>query len=183
VPARKTDARPRRRRLPPDLGERQIAAVAANVLNRTFEVPAPSSKWIADFAYVWTAEGWLYVAAVIDLFSRRVVGWSMSAEMTAQLVTDALVMAIWRRGKPDALLHHSDGGSRADSSGGRNTLKKGVATKIQRRHSDRAGRAPLPSPGRPSVARRDERRRFWTAIAAVARQARMRPWKPAFRRR
>jgi putative transposase len=60
---------------------------------------------------VWTAEGWLYVAAVIDLFSRRVVGWSMSAAMTAQLVTDALVMAIWRRGKPDALLHHSDRGS------------------------------------------------------------------------
>ena len=104
-------ARPRRRRLPPDLGERQIAAVAPNVLDRTFEAPAPNRKWIADFTYVWTAEGWLYVAVVIDLFSRRVVGWSMSAEMTAQLVTDALVMAIWRRGKPDALLHHSDRGS------------------------------------------------------------------------
>lgn len=52
--------------------------------------------------------GWLYVAAVVDLFSRRFVGWSTSAAMTAQLVTDALVMAIWRRGKPDALLHHSD---------------------------------------------------------------------------
>jgi putative transposase len=61
------------------------------------------------------AEGWLYVAAVIDLFSRRVVGWSMSAAMTAQLVTDALVMAIWRRGKPDALLHHSDRGSQYTS--------------------------------------------------------------------
>jgi len=55
------------------------------------------------------------VAAVIDLFSRRVVGWSMSATMTAQLVTDALVMAIWRRGKPDALLHHSDRGSQYTS--------------------------------------------------------------------
>jgi transposase InsO family protein len=51
------------------------------------------------------------VAAVVDLFSRRVVGWSMSTAITAQLVTDALVMAIWRRGKPDALLHHSDRGS------------------------------------------------------------------------
>ena len=90
-------ARPRRRRLPPDLGERQAAAVAPNVLDRSFEAPAPNHKWIADFTYVWTAEGWLYVAAVVDLFSRRVVGWSMSAEMTAQLVTDALVMAIWRR--------------------------------------------------------------------------------------
>ena len=57
----------------------------------------------------------VYVAAVIDLFSRRVVGWSMKAEMTAQLVTDALLMAIWRRGKPDALLHHSDRGSQYSS--------------------------------------------------------------------
>jgi putative transposase len=100
-------SRPRRRGLPSDPGERQASAVAANVLDRAFEAPAPNRKWIADFTYIWTAEGWLYVAAVIDLFSRRVVGWSMGATMTAQLVTDALIMAIWRRGKPDALLHHS----------------------------------------------------------------------------
>ena len=86
-----------------------------NVLNHTFEASAHNRKWIADFTYVWTAEGWLYVAAVVELFSRRVVGWSMSAAMTAQLVTDALVMAIWRRGKPDALLHHSDRGSQYTS--------------------------------------------------------------------
>lgn len=104
-------SRPRRRRLPPDLGERQVSAIATNVLDRSFEAAAPNRKWIADFTYIWTAEGWLYVAAVIDLFSRRVVGWSMSTTMTAQLVADALVMAIWRRGKPDALLHHSDRGS------------------------------------------------------------------------
>ncbi|MDE2167431.1 MAG: IS3 family transposase [Alphaproteobacteria bacterium] len=108
-------ARPRRHRLPPDLGERQTAAIAPNVLDRSFDAPAPNRKWIADFTYVWTAEGWLYVAAVIDLFSRRVVGWSMSAAMTAQLVTDALMMAIWRRGKPDAVLHHSDRGSQYTS--------------------------------------------------------------------
>ena len=71
---------------------------------------------MADFTYIWTAEGWLYVAGVMDLFSRRVVGWSMSATMTAQLVTDALLMAIWRRGKPDALLHHSDRGSQYTSA-------------------------------------------------------------------
>ena len=75
----------------------------------------PNQKWIADFTYIWTAEGWLYVSAVIDLFSRRVVGWSMSASMTAQLVADALLMAVWRRGKPDALLHHSDQGSQYTS--------------------------------------------------------------------
>ena len=108
-------ARPRRRYLPPDTGERMVSAIAPNVLDRQFHAPVPNSKWIADFTYIWTAEGWLYVAAVIDLFSRRVVGWSMSTSMTAQLVTDALLMAIWRRGKPDALLHHSDQGSQYTS--------------------------------------------------------------------
>jgi putative transposase len=108
-------ARPRRRRLPIDSGARSTNAVAPNLLDRQFAAQAPNSKWVADFTYVWTAEGWLYVAAVLDLFSRRVVGWSMSAAMTAQLVTDALVMAIWRRGKPRALLHHSDQGSQYTS--------------------------------------------------------------------
>jgi putative transposase len=104
-------ARRRRRRLPSDRGERPTGAVAPNVLDRSFEAAAPNSRWVADFAYLWTAEGWLYVAVVIDLFSRRVVGWSMSAAMTTQPVADALVMAIWRCGKPRALLHHSDRGS------------------------------------------------------------------------
>jgi putative transposase len=104
-------ARPRRRGLPADTGTRAVGAMAANVLDRQFTAQAPNQKWVADFTYIWTAEGWLYVAVVLDLFSRRVVGWSMSATMTAQLVTDALVMAIWRRGKPDALLHHSDRGT------------------------------------------------------------------------
>ena len=107
-------ARPRRRGLPPDKGIR-AATVPANILDRQFAALGPNQKWIADFTYIWTAEGWLYVAAVVDLFSRRVVGWSMSASMTAQLVADALVMAIWRRGKPEALLHHSDQGSQYSS--------------------------------------------------------------------
>jgi putative transposase len=106
-------ARPRRRGLPKDHGERSV--IAGNVLDRQFTADRPNQKWVADFTYIWTAEGWLYVAAVIDLFSRRVVGWSMSDTMTAQLVTDALIMAIWRRGKPDALLHHSDQGSQYTS--------------------------------------------------------------------
>ena len=106
-------ARPRRRGLPKDQGERSV--IAGNVLDRQFTADRPNQKWVADFTYIWTAEGWLYVAAVIDLFSRRVVGWSMSDAMTAQLVTDALIMAIWRRGKPDALLHHSDQGSQYTS--------------------------------------------------------------------
>ncbi len=64
---------------------------------------------------MWTAEGWLYVAVVLDLFARRIVGWSMQAEMSAQLVTDALVMAVWRRTPGPALLHHSDRGSQYTS--------------------------------------------------------------------
>lgn len=108
-------ARPRRRHLPPDKGERPAAAIAPNVLDRQFHAAEPNAKWIADFTYIWTAEGWLYVAVVIDLFSRRAVGWSMSAAMTAQLVTDALLMAIWRRGRPKAVLHHSDQGSQYTS--------------------------------------------------------------------
>ena len=106
-------ARPRRRGLPKDDGLRSI--IADNILDRQFTAEAPNQRWIADFTYIWTAEGWLYVAVVIDLFSRRAVGWSMSDTMTAQLVTDALMMAIWRRGKPDALLHHSDQGSQYTS--------------------------------------------------------------------
>lgn len=109
-------ASPRRRGLPRDEGARPV--IMPNVLDRQFAAARPNQKWVADFTYLWTAEGWLYVAAVIDLFSRCVVGWSMNANRTAQLVTDALIMAIWRRGKPDALLHHSDqaANTRASSS-------------------------------------------------------------------
>jgi putative transposase len=106
-------ARPRRRALPHDTGVR--AMIAPNVLDRTFTATAPNQKWVADFTYIWTSEGWLYVAAVIDLFSRRVVGWSMQTAMTSQLVTDALMMAVWRRGPSDTLLHHSDQGSQYTS--------------------------------------------------------------------
>ena len=108
-------ARPRRRGLPKDRGERHTAPMPPNILDRQFTATRQNQKWVADFTYVWTAEGWLYVAVVIDLFSRRVVGWSMSSGMTAQLVTDALVMAIWRRGRPLAVLHHSDRGSQYSS--------------------------------------------------------------------
>lgn len=108
-------ARPRRRSLPVDRGQRPAVGIAANVLDRQFEASTPNQKWVADFTYIWSAEGWLYVAAVLDLYSRRVVGWSMKAEMSAQLVTDALMMAVWRRGKPESVMHHSDRGSQYTS--------------------------------------------------------------------
>jgi putative transposase len=90
--------RARPRRLPKDEGDRRNAIVPSNILDRQIEAERPNQKWI-DFTYIWTDEGWLNVLAVIDLFSRRVVGWSMRAGMTAQLVADALLMAVWRRGK------------------------------------------------------------------------------------
>jgi putative transposase len=108
-------ARAKRRRPPGDDGIRPEHSIAANVLERQFAAEGPNQKWVADFSYIWTAEGWLYVAIVLDLFSRKVVGWSMSDKMNAQLVIDALMMAIWRRGKPNALLHHSDQGSQYTS--------------------------------------------------------------------
>ena len=108
-------ARRKRRRLPSDQGERPESSIAPNLLDRRFVATAPNQSWVADFTYIWTAEGWLYFAAVLDLFSRRVVGWSMNDQMTAQLVADALLMALWRRGRPQELMHHSDQGSQYTS--------------------------------------------------------------------
>ncbi len=106
-------ARPRRRGKPKDDGERSV--IASNMLDREFQVDRPNQSWLADFTSIWTAEGWLSVAVVLDLFSRRVVDWSMKAERDASFVVDALMMAIWRHGKADALLHHSDKGSQYTS--------------------------------------------------------------------
>lgn len=126
-------ARPRRRARPVDSGSRALHAVAPNVLDRQFMATAPNQKWVADFTYLWTSEGWLFVAAVIDLYSRRVVGWSMNAAMTTQLVTDALLMAIWRRGATDSLLHHSDQGSQYTSEAFRRLLNDlGVTCSMSR---------------------------------------------------
>jgi putative transposase len=110
-------ARPRRRARPADTGPRPLQQVAPHLLAREFTATAPNQKWVADFTYIWTREGWLFFAVVLDLFSRRVVGWSMQETMTAQLVIDALLMAIWRRGGIDAetLLAHSDQGSQYTS--------------------------------------------------------------------
>jgi transposase InsO family protein len=71
------------------------ARLAPNVLDRTFEASAPTRKWIADFTYVWTAEGWLYLAAVIDLFSRRVVGWSMRAAVAVGHSASMRALIAW----------------------------------------------------------------------------------------
>jgi transposase InsO family protein len=97
--------------------------VFENLVEREFDVPQPDKVYAADITYVWTQEGWLYLAVVIDLCTRKVVGWSMSSRMKAQLVCDALQMAIWRRQPKAGLIHHSDRGSQYASKAFRRLLK------------------------------------------------------------
>lgn len=90
--------------------------VAPNLLNREFHPEGPNEVYAGDMTYVWTAEGWLYLAVVIDLFSRAVVGWAMDKRMTRQLVIDALTMAEQRRTPPSGVIFHSDRGSQYASA-------------------------------------------------------------------
>jgi putative transposase len=85
--------------------------VAPNLLAQDFTAEAPDSKWVGDITYLWTDEGWLYLAVVIDLFSRKVVGWAMSERMKVGLVCDVLPMALWRRRNPREVIVHTDRGS------------------------------------------------------------------------
>lgn len=94
-----------------------------NVLNRQFKVGGPNQAYVSDITYLWTQEGWLYLAVVIDLYSRKVVGWSMSPRMKASLVCDALKMAIWQRKPKPGLIVHSDRGSQYASHEYRQLLK------------------------------------------------------------
>lgn len=98
--------------------------VFENVLNRQFDVKAPDQVYAADITYLWTQEGWLYLAVVIDLYSRKIVGWSMSTRMKATLVCDALTMAIWQRRPKPGLIVHSDRGVQYASRVYRKLLKK-----------------------------------------------------------
>ena len=85
--------------------------VAPNLLNRKFDVDEPNRFWTTDITYIWSLEGWLYLAVVLDLYSRQVVGWAINKRMKKQLTLDALAMAYWRRKPAPGLLHHSDRGS------------------------------------------------------------------------
>lgn len=90
---------------------RHSLPVADNLLQQDFTASAPNQKWVGDITYLHTEEGWLYLAVIIDLYSRRVIGWAMSERMTADLVCDALRMALWRRKQPTGVIVHSDRGS------------------------------------------------------------------------
>jgi putative transposase len=98
--------------------------VAPNLLQQNFQADRPNEKWVSDITYIWTEEGWLYLAAVVDLYSRMVIGWAMSERMTASIVIDALNMALFRRGIPRDVIVHSDRGVQYCSHAYQELLKK-----------------------------------------------------------
>ena len=100
------------------------AVVADNTLDRQFEVNAPDRVWVTDITYIRTHEGWSYLAVAIDLFSRRVVGWSMQSRMTTDLALQALLAAVWRRKPKQKVLIHSDQGSQFTSTEWQSFLSK-----------------------------------------------------------
>lgn len=109
-------------------------AVADNVLDRNFVVDAPDRVWVTDITYVWTWEGWLYLAVVLDLFSRRVVGWAAADHMRTELVLEALSTALERRQPTRGLLHHSDQGSQYASFDYQRELdRRGITCSMSRR--------------------------------------------------
>ena len=108
------DATPARRRAHTTQADGRQLSVT-NRLRRDFTADAPNRKWVVDITDVWTDEGWLYLAGVLDLFSRRLVGWAMADHMPDELTQEALKMAILARRPPDQLLHHADQGSQYTS--------------------------------------------------------------------
>jgi putative transposase len=107
---RQIRAKTKRTFVPKTTDSRHSQPVADNVLDRQFDAKLPNQKWAVDITYIPTDQGWLYLAGVIDLCSRKIVGWSMADHMRVELVSDALKMAIARRRPGENLLHHSDRG-------------------------------------------------------------------------
>lgn len=110
--------------------------VAANVLARNFKATGADRKWVGDITYVWTGQGWLYLAVLIDLYSRRVVGWAVAEHMRTELPLAALKMALGRRRPPAALVHHTDRGSQYASADYRKALHAAGATASMSRTGD-----------------------------------------------
>ena len=124
----------RRRRFRKTTDSRHVQPIAPNVLERDFEASAPNEVWVTDVTYVWTAEGWLYLAAIIDLFARRVVGWAASETNDTRLALAALAMASARRKPARGLVHHSDRGSPYASEEYRRALTRlGVIASMSRK--------------------------------------------------
>lgn len=103
-------------------------------MDRQFNPTEPNQAWVTDFPYIKTPEGWLFLAVVIDLFSRLVVGWSMKQILTTEVVLDALIMAVWRRSPTNKLLVYSDQGSQYTSYEWQEVLKQyGLESSMSRR--------------------------------------------------
>jgi putative transposase len=119
--------------------------VAENLLDRQFDAAAPNESWVADITSIPTREGWLYLAAVEDLYSRRVVGWAMDEHMESRLVVDALAMALQRRLPDEGLLAHSDRGSQYASEHYQRLLAKHSMTCSMSRRADGWDNAPMES--------------------------------------
>jgi transposase InsO family protein len=108
--------------------------IAKNLLERRFAVESPDRAWVTDITYIWTQEGWLYLAVILDLYSRRVIGWSMGARIDQELTLRALRMALANRGTTGPLIHHSDRGSQYAATAYRDLLKvHGVACSMSRK--------------------------------------------------
>jgi transposase InsO family protein len=126
-------AQPKHRAKPLTTRSDGSARFAPNLLNRDFQAEKPNTKWVTDTTAVSTSEGWLYLAVILDLFSRRVVGWAMAATKDEELVTLALRMALARRHLEAGLLHHSDRGSEFTSNGYLELLaKEGIEVRMSR---------------------------------------------------
>lgn len=124
------------------------AVVAGNTLNRQFDLAAPNQAWVTDITMIRTHEGWLYLAVVVDLYSRQVVGWSMQSRIDADLVLKALLMAVWRRKPRPGLLTHSDQGGQYTGHDWQSFIQThGMVCSMSRRGNchDNAGRELLPA--------------------------------------
>jgi transposase InsO family protein len=135
-------ARPRRVRT---TNSRHDLPIAPNLIARDFTAAAPNRVWLADITYIPTAEGWLYLAAVMDLFSRKIVGWAMRDHMQVELASAALIMAMQQQRPQAGLIHHSDRGVQYASHAYRNTLAGAGITASMSRKADCYDNAPMES--------------------------------------
>ena len=135
----------RRRRFRRTTDSRHAFPIAPNLLERNFTAEAPDRVWLADLTYIWTAQGWLYLAAVLDLYTRRVVGWAMADHLRHELTLAALDMAIVRQRPAPGLVHHADRGVQYAAHGYRARLRRHGMVCSMSRKGDCWDNAPMES--------------------------------------
>jgi putative transposase len=123
-----------RKKFRPTTDSKHSHPVAPNLLDRQFETDAPNKVWVADITYIWTREGWLYLAVILDLYGRRVVGWALRRRMSQELALEALRRAIALRNPGPGLIHHSDRGSQYASRAYQKLLRsRGILCSMSRK--------------------------------------------------